>query len=380
MFWRTTSLSIILLFLSQQQEQIYGFQANSIPLQRSSSQHYVIPDKSIDASKYEVLLDWVKSNGGEVNQNIIIKKSQSCGFGAFATADLKEDDIIFTIPRKACLTLESATSDEKFGKAFQNLIQKAGPGANTVVMAGFMAKEYLLSKEDTDGSSDWSAYFDTLPWERGINNQEHVLFWAEDKVEEVLKGSTCYGESKSLRDEVRLATDIMNKFLGPSIWAARGADVDDGTFSFGKLLPWQGKPPAPEEPPEGFPEAMKGAFVCLLTRAFQDGAFGEDDDGVDAQDRGDEEKLVPLLDMLQHSDTPNIRHAMRKTDGTVEVRARCDIPSGMELFNQYRSEEDETMPYWRFFTRFGFVPGITEEMENLFQDKSTIFYPQKAEI
>ena len=115
---------------------------------------------------------------------------------------------------------------------------------------------------------------------------------------------------------------------------------------------------------------MKGAFVCLLTRAFQD----DNDEGTD------EEKLVPLLDMLQHSDTPNVRHAMRKADGTVEVRARCDIPSGTELFNQYRSEEEETMPYSRFFTRFGFVPGITEDMENLLRDKSSIFYPKKVEI
>ena len=366
--------SSIALLVLLQQEPVSGFQQSAIHQSRQqqpTARRYAVPEKSVDAAKYEILLDWVKSNGGEVNDKIVIQKStQGCGFGAFTSGEVKEGDILFEIPRKACLTLEAATSDEKFGKAFKNLIEKAGPGGNTVVMAGFMAKEYLLAKEDAIGSSAWSAYFDTLPWERGINNQEHVLFWPEEKVEELLKGSMCYSEAKSLRQEVEFATNIMYKVLGPSIRVARGEDVDEGGFNINRMLPWKAKPPAPEEPPEGFPEAMKGAFVCLLTRAFQD----------DYDEDGDEEKLVPLLDMLQHSDTPNVRHAMRKVDGTVEVRARCDIPSGTELFNQYRSEEEETMPYSRFFTRFGFVPGITEDMENLLRDKSSIFYPQKAEI
>ena len=104
-----------------------------------------------------------------------------------------------------------------------------------------------------------------------------------------------------------------------------------------------------------------------MTRAFQD------------RD-GDEEKLVPMLDMLQHSEQPNVRHAMRKDDGTVEVRARRTIAPGEELLNQYRSEEDENMPYHRFFTRFGFVPGIAEPIENLLSDRSSIFYPKVVEV
>jgi hypothetical protein len=323
---------------------------------------------NIDGSKYEDLLEWVKSNGGEINDKIDIKRSsQGCGYGAFVTSSVEEDELLFSVPRQACLTLDPATSDEKFGKAFTNLIEKVGPGGNTVVMAGYMAKEYLLLKEDLkngkDATSKWGPYFQTLPWERGVNNQEHILFWTDDKIEELLKGSMCYNEARSLRDEVALATKIMSSVVGKSIRAARGEEVDEGGFSW----PWEAKPPAPEGPPEGFPEAVKGAFVCLLTRAFQDG-------------EGDEEKLVPMLDMLQHSDTPNVRHAMRKADGTVEVRARCGIEPDTELFNQYRSEEEESMPFSRFFTRFGFVPGITEDMENLLRDKSSIFYPQKAEI
>ena len=117
-------------------------------------------------------------------------------------------------------------------------------------------------------------------------------------------------------------------------------------------------------------EAITGAFVSLLTRAFDD---EEDENGT--------EKLVSLLDLLQHSATPNVRHAMRvSSDRAVEVRARRDLKADEELLNQYSSEEDESMPKHRFFTGFGFVPGEQTEAIQLIQEKSKIFFAQKAEV
>ena len=80
--------------------------------------------------------------------------------------------------------------------------------------------------------------------------------------------------------------------------------------------------------------------MCLLTRAFQDDTAGDD--------INDEEKLVPLLDMLQHSEEPNVSHVMlRESNGDVEVRSRRALEAGEELLNQYRSEMEESMPYHR---------------------------------
>jgi hypothetical protein len=161
------------------------------------------------------------------------------------------------------------------------------------------------------------------------------LFWTDEQIEILLSGSLCYGEATSLREEVALAIRVLGPTVGKAIRVARGEETISG-FRF----PWQVAEPDVNNRgiPDGFEDAIKGAFVCLLTRSFQDGD-------------GDEEKLVPLLDMLQHSETPNVSHAMRIADGTVEVRARCDIEANSELWNQYRSEEEETMPYSRFFTR-----------------------------
>ena len=345
---------------------LYSYPASSTIQFQSAS---TLIDQPVEKSKYDGLLDWLQSNNAIINDKIELRKSEGCGFGAFVTSTVEENELLFTIPRQLCLTLADATSDPNCGEAFGKLIEKAGPGGNTVVMAGYMAKEYLILQEELKKAQvptgKWSAYFQTLPWQRGINNQEHVLFWSNEMVESLLKGSLCYGEATALREEVDLAIRVMGAITGKSIRVARGEETEKG-FSW----PWETKNNNNNNAqgiPEGLPEAIKGAFVCLLTRAFQDGD-------------GDEEKLVPLLDMLQHSETPNVRHAMRKDDGTVEVRAREKIEAGTELLNQYRSEEEENMPYSRFFTRFGFVPGILEPMENLLLDKSSIFYPQKAEV
>jgi SET domain-containing protein len=88
-----------------------------------------------------------------------------------------------------------------------------------------------------------------------------------------------------------------------------------------------------------------------------------------------------ILLTSQHSDEPNIKHAKRKADGTVEVRAAHDLKAGEELFNQYRPEEEEAMPYHRFFTRYGFIPGVSiESIPGLLSDKSSIFVAQSAEV
>lgn len=323
--------------------------------------------------KYKNLLEWIERQGAEINDALNIQESsRGGGYGAVVSENVAADELLFTIPRKACVTMENIRNDVKCGDTFEELIKKAGPGANTVCMAGFLAKEYLMMQEDErndrDDSTIFGPYLATLPWERGINNQEHTLYWSDEDIELLLKGSLSYQEAKELRGEVSLARTVLDGIISPCIREYRGEETtnsNDSDFSW----PWESKQQqSEEEPVDGLAQALTGAFVSLLSRSFQDG------------DTDDEEKLVPLLDVLQHSDAPNIRHAMRKTDGTVEVRARRDLVAGEELLNQYRSEAEEKMPYHRFFTRYGFVPGIMEPIPNLLRDRSPIFFPQKAEV
>lgn len=322
--------------------------------------------------KYENLLDWLACQDAEISSKIEIRESiRGGGYGAFVNDDVRHDELLFTIPRAACITLSDALQDPSCGKAFQNLMQKAGPGSETVVMAGFLALERLKCTNSSSSSSSrtpspYKAYLETLSWSRGDNNQEHILFWEEDEVERRLEGSMCYGEAIDLRKEVQLAIRVLERIIGKAIQNEQ--PTTPGNNDPGFQWPWQRKREDVSRlpPVEGLAEAIEGAFVILLTRAFQDNESHE--------------KLVPLLDLLQHADEPNISHIMRKADGTVEVRARRDLQTGDELLNQYRSELEDTIPYHRFFTRFGFVPGIQEPIQNLLDDRSSIFFAQKAEV
>ena len=64
----------------------------------------------------------------------------------------------------------------------------------------------------------------------------------------------------------------------------------------------------------------------------------------------------------------------------IEVKASRDVLAGEELFNQYKAEEDANMPYHKFFTRFGFVPGVVELMADLIASRSTIFFPKQQVV
>lgn len=195
-------------------------------------------------------------------------------------------------------------------------------------------------------------------------------------MESFLRDSLCWRESRDLRNEVKVARKLLNAIVGPTVLRARMSETqrekeDKPLIPF---LKWTKPPPQPvTEPVPGLGKAVTGAFVVLLTRAFDDGA--DEEIGVDEIDR-----LVPVLDMLNHDNNPTITHKIDANDGSVEVRARRDVESGEELFNRYREEEEMNMPYHRFFSRFGFVPGLEEDVMSLLEDKSSIFFAKRSQV
>ena len=347
--------------------------------------------------KYDDLIQWFLSSDERsfMSPKVEIRPSTrgglaTGGYGAFASDDVTEGELLLRIPRDCCVTLDDALKDNECGPAFQKLMEQAGPGSDTVVLVGYLAKEYLLLKESDrrlkagEGADDnaemrrlsnikFAEYMRTLPWKRGVNAQEHVLFWEDEDVDSLLKGSLAYADAIETRATVKFAIMILNGIIGPVIRKSR-SDEEEAKAEEGFRFPWQSK--EEEEQPDdsevildGLEEAVRGAFVISLSRAF----------AATAGDGKEEDRLEPVLDMLQHSNTPNISHTCAD-DGSIEVRAKTDIKSGAELFNQYRGEDDVNMPYHKFFTRFGFVPGVTEPVANLIAERSTIFFPQRAAV
>ena len=122
-----------------------------------------------------------------------------------------------------------------------------------------------------------------------------------------------------------LATKVLNAIIGPIVQKARGGYSSE---EVGFRFPWQTDP---EEESgsivEGLEDAVKGAFVICLSRAFVTPRVTEDGE------LDDEERLEPVFDILQHSEDPNIRRECTD-DGTVEITAGRDIAKGEELFSQ----------------------------------------------
>ena len=175
--------------------------------------------RTVDKSKYDALITWLRSKDADVSDKIFIRQSSfGNGCGAFVSEEVNEGDLLFSVPRDACVTMEDVTTDPACGKSFSLAIEEVGPGGNTVVMAAYLAKEYLLSLER---EVEFGPYLQTLPWERGINNQEHVLFWSDRDID-ALRGSFCYDDVNILRSDIAWASEFVNGVVGNSVRITRG--------------------------------------------------------------------------------------------------------------------------------------------------------------
>ena len=118
---------------------------------------------------------------------------------------------------------------------------------------------------------------------------------------------------------------------------------------------------------ERYSNAVKGAFVISLSRSFAEEV--EYDNGTTIEV---ENVLLPLIDILQHSNTPNTM--LESYDDCILLRARRDIEKGEELFHQYQEEREDVIPPHKFFTRYGFIPGVKEPIAELLKSKSDLFF------
>lgn len=181
------------------------------------TQLYATGGEGDSVQRYDDLVKWFSSyDKAFVSPKFEIRPStrgglETGGYGAFAKEDIAKNDVILTFTREACVTLDDAFADKDCGEAFKKLAEQAGPGADTVILAGYLAKEYLLmqendkrEKEGEKATNDikFGAYLRTLPWERYVNAQEHVLFWEDDYVDNLLKGSLAYEDAVEIRSTV----------------------------------------------------------------------------------------------------------------------------------------------------------------------------------
>lgn len=283
---------------------------------------------------------------------MMVASKKSAGNGLFVNQSIKKGDILMVIPSEKVICVEDAWEDDLLGKDFMYLTDEGGPGAKLATLAGFVAKEAILGGIETlfqpddesihsnsSSSGTWQPYFDCLPW-----TDDHVLWWSDDDIDRLLKGSNIYEEVVTMRTEVDIAIEnIQNIFLhyhSSDDDSLQGQEVNDVVL-------------------QKIATSVRCAFCMLLSRAFEDDDF-------------DCMKLIPVLDMTQHSaERVNILHATDPTTGNVIVRAKRDLKKGEEVFNCYST----TLTPAQYLIVFGFVPndkGLTAR--RLLEDKNSIFF------
>lgn len=172
-----------------------------------------------------------------------------------------------------------------------------------------------------------------------------MLWWSESQVDS-LEGSEAFEDAVGLREQVATACKVCRGLIGKQV---REAYKQSGKNLFDI---WKAD--------EDIDRAVRGAFVSILSRAF-----------FQADSEDEENRLVPLLDMLQHAAEPNVRHAAEDESGDVIVRALKPLAAGTELLNNYDGGE---LSDAIFLSRFGFVPGksVGEFVETI--KRPSIFY------
>ena len=362
------------------------------------------------------LVEWVRRNPeSRVSSKFSILPSALGGHGGFASSSLREGELILRIPRSGCcVTQDDAVNDPRScGPGFRSIRDDPRiPGRGMVLIAGWIAAERMVDRAATrrrrrgrrheggdDGIDDVidddgidggggagegrMPYLQTLPWERGgPSGQDHVLFWSDEEVRTLLGGSRAFDDAMLVRRTVDDAVELLRGVVMPVVrdaLAARGSgsgrmrdhgdgSVDDDDDAVGD----DDVVCDDSDPDEWLDAAVRGAFVIALSRSFAEEV--EYDDHVDGGETRVEVEnvLLPLIDVLQHSNDPNT--TLEPFDDCVVLRARRDVAAGEELFHCYREENDDVIPPHKFFTRYGFVPGAREPIPELLKRRSRLFF------
>lgn len=329
------------------------------------------------------LVQWLSSHPNtHITSKFVIRPSTlGGGYGGFANNFIPRGELILQIPRELCVTYDDVLHDSTCGHVFQSIKNERIPSWGMILIAGWIAKECVIAQREpsllanhnnVDASNNsrikHNPYLQSLPWTQGGSfSQDHILFWSQDEVETLLGGSKAYADALLIRNTVddaikRLADVMVSIIIHDSRMAERSSQSDR------RQLPATMSNDEDEaDIRERYSNAVKGAFVISLSRSFAEEV--EYDNGTTIEV---ENVLLPLIDILQHSNTPNTM--LESYDDCILLRARRDIEKGEELFHQYQEEREDVIPPHKFFTRYGFIPGVKEPIAELLKSKSDLFF------
>ncbi|CAO3637854.1 unnamed protein product [Cunninghamella blakesleeana] len=242
-------------------------------------------------------LQWLKDNNSTVSESIGLKdyREEGAGRGVVAIKPIKEDEILFTIPRK--ILFSSKTSLLSTKEDMNSVLE---------TLSGWTPLILCMMYEINNKESFWKPYFDVLP-----RTFTTPMFWPD---------------LKSLE-----ATGIIGKI---------GKEEADQIYDE-QLIPIIKAHPALFDPKTHTKELFHICGSIIMAYSFHDESKESDYKNIDEdsdEDSDDEEEgiilMVPMADMLNHKTGYNNARLFYEPEELV-MKAIKPIQEGEQIYNTY---------------------------------------------
>ncbi|KAL7445613.1 hypothetical protein ACHAXM_009947 [Skeletonema potamos] len=352
---------------------LYSYLKENEPQQQQQQQQQQHPHSLLWEKTLEVSPDSYVNPAIE----LAIRPPERGGTGILAVDDVKKDTAVLCLPLEqvgmidAASILDAAPDGEDlvfdmlkkmWNKQLASVKNKKSgedtqEGKRLAVLAGIIAHLQLTRYKDKtawtadlakdgyalDQSRRLGLFLDAMPLlpQRSTTSNNplqhpfptHFLYWEDDEIEHLLKGTMAQTKAREVRAGVGLVVRE---------WSAAFLKEHSGGMKQSEML-----------------NAIFSAFTAVLSRSFGDAA-GRDLDGAGRM-------LVPLVDMLNHdSEDPNVswkwhvgegdEEKIKAGRGDILVTTLRDVKKGEELCKCYGWR-----PAWDIASSYGFVPRLKKD-------------------
>ncbi|RYP78009.1 hypothetical protein DL769_003281 [Monosporascus sp. CRB-8-3] len=269
------------------------------------------------AAQSRAFLDWFKAwPGTTFHDNIKIED-------LLATADIPEDTVLFTIPRKVIISVESSDLSKRIPEVFENSTTALEDtdneadeegGETSVTPDSWVSLILVMIYEHLQGEkSPWKPYLDVLP-----RMFDTPMFWSENELSELQASAIT---SKIGKDE---AENMFRAKILPVIQSHAGAFYPEGAARLGE---------------DDLIELCHRMGSTIMAYAFD---LENDEDGPDSENEDSwvedrEGKLtmgmVPMADILNADAEFNVH--VNHGEDALTVTSLRQITAGEEVLNYY---------------------------------------------
>lgn len=241
-----------------------------------------------------------------------------------AAQDIAENELLFTIPRSAILSVENSILSSEIPKAtFDHL----GPWLSLILV---MLYEYL-----NKDASNWAPYFAVLPSEFNT-----LMFWSDDELAQLQASAVVHKIGRQSADE-SFRTELIPAikefasviFAGDAQAQEKAAEMesDQGMMLMHKM------------------GSLIMAYAFDVEPAHSQKEIDEEGYASEDEDEALPKGMVPMADML-NADADRNNARLFYEEATLTMKALKPINAGEEIFNDYGP-----LPRSDLLRRYGYV-------------------------